>query len=67
MPSTQLIIAMGAIMPIVDSFLVGLRLYAKHGKTRYGLDDYLILLALVSTDSCRLYHISYALADLLCS
>ncbi len=51
MPSPQLVIAMGAVMPIVDFLFVGLRLYAKHGKVRYGLDDYLILLALVTTFS----------------
>lgn len=47
MPSPELVIAMGAVMPLVDSLFVSLRLYAKHGKARYGLDDYFILLALV--------------------
>lgn len=49
MPSPDLVIAMGAAMPLVDCMFVGLRLYAKHGKARYGLDDYFILLALVIT------------------
>ena len=47
MPYPRLVIAMGAVMPIVDGFFVGLRLFTKQRKTRYGLDDYLIILALV--------------------
>ena len=49
MPSPQLVIAMGVVMPIVDTFFVGIRLYAKRGKAPYGLDDYLILVALVGS------------------
>ena len=61
MPSPQLMIAMGAAMPIVDSLFVSLRLYAKHGKARYGLDDHFILLALVTTLS--LPRISFTKCD----
>ena len=57
MPSPHLVIAMGAVMPIFDSFFVGLRFYAKHGKAQYGLDDYLILVALVGTDLCCTYQV----------
>ena len=49
-----LVIAMGVVMPLLDALFVGLRLYTKRGKTRYGSDDYLIILALVRIGSTDL-------------
>lgn len=43
------VIAMGVVMPVVDGVFLLLRFYTRSGTVKYGVDDYLILFAFVST------------------
>lgn len=55
MPTTGDVIAMGSILPILDLMAVALRFFAKHKKTRCGVDDYLMLFSLVYGESTTLW------------
>lgn len=48
-PKPAEVIACGVVFPIVDGVLVALRLYARKGRVRFGLDDFFCLFSWVSS------------------